>query len=177
MYTAKTKVRKCVDDLCDVTVTLYKKNSKTPLQEFKTSEVSKNPDVVFGDFNFDGSEDVAIQSGSGGYGSGIYNVYVYHTTKQQFVLSKELTKLASFQGMFSINKKKKQLVTNDKSGCCWHHSERYQVVQNKGLVKIYDLVEDATSIPDYVVVTEKKLVNGKWTTSKKKHKTKDYYNN
>jgi hypothetical protein len=174
-YTAKSKVRKCVDEICDVTVTLYKKNSKTAFQEFKTSEVSKDPDIVFGDFNFDGTEDVAIQSGSGGYGSGIYNVYVYNATKKQFVLSKELTKLASFQGMFSINKNKKQLITNDKSGCCWHHTARFQVIQNKGLLKVHDLVEDGTSIPDYVVVTEKKLVNGKWTTSKKKFTTKEYY--
>jgi len=49
------------------------------------------------------------------------------------------------------------------------------VIPNRGLLKIYEMEEDASKGDDYVYVTERKHVNGKWTKSTKKYKTKDYY--
>ena len=178
-YTAKITLTKCQDDNCNAAIKLYKKNSKTVFQEFKSKEFRKTEsgetNLIFDDFNFDGTEDVAIQNGYGGYGAASYDVYVYNATKKQFVKSTELTKLASQQGMFVLDKDQKRIKSFTKSGCCWHKEEHYKVVPNKGLVMVYNKVEDATKNNDMVSVTEKKLVNHKWVTSTKKHKTKDYY--
>lgn len=94
------------------TVQLFLKNSKQIFQTFYSDElkvIADKPieqdskvvqllvdqgDLMFGDFNFDGSEDLAIRNGNyGAYGGPVYDVYVFNKTKQKFVLSKELSAL------------------------------------------------------------------------------------
>lgn len=127
--------------------------------------------LIFDDFNFDGSEDLAIRNGNNsGYGGPSYDIYVYNKTRKQFVRSKELTKLASENlGMFQTDHKKKRLVTFQKSGCCWHATNEYEVIPRKGLIKVYELTEDESN-GKFVIVTTRKLINNKWTKTVKKTK-------
>ena len=127
--------------------------------------------LIFEDFNFDGQEDLAIRNGNNsGYGGPSYDVYVYNKTRRQFLLSKELTKLASENlGMFQTDHDTKRLVTFGKSGCCWHITTEYSVIPKKGLVKVSELIEDARD-DNYLIVTTKKLVTGRWIKIVKKSK-------
>lgn len=134
--------------------------------------------VSFDDYNFDGNEDVAIRNGNNsGYGGPSFDIYVYNISKKQFLLSKELTELASTNlGMFQLDKAKKRIITSSKDGCCWHSTREYEVVFRKGLQLVHETIEDATvNEGENVLVTDKKLVNGQWQSVKKKYKTKEYY--
>lgn len=136
---------------------------------------NENDIVHFDDFNFDGTQDMAIRNGSNsGYGGPSYDVFVYHQTKKQFVKSKELTILASENlGLFNVDKKQKRLIAFQKSGCCWHVKREYIVVPGKGL-KMMREVEEAAG-EEQVIVTDKKWKNGKWETTVRKYELKEYY--
>jgi len=180
-YTARIRVAACKAQTCSGkgTIKLYTANNSILLQEFKSRnlyfdlDANNNPSskmemydeespLYFNDFNFDGNEDLAIRNGNNsGYGGPSYDVYVFNVTKKKFVLSKELTNLASTNlGMFDIDKENKRLITYQKSGAAWHLKTGFKVVPQKGLVKVYELTEDATKGDDYVLVTEKILVEG-----------------
>ena len=133
--------------------------------------------LIFDDFNFDGSEDLAIRNGNqSGYGGPSYDIYVYHSTKKQFVPSDELTSLAYENlGMFQTDSKRKRLITYAKSGCCWHITTEYAVIPKKGLQKVYEFEEDATGGGEFVKVITRNLINNKWVRKKKKYKIDDYY--
>lgn len=123
--------------------------------------------IDIGDYNFDGMEDIAICSGSNGsYGMPSYNIYLSSRAAGKFVYDPALSRLGRHLGMFTVDKKNKTLETFDKSGCCWHITERYKVVQGRP-VKVFEEVEDATVNPNSgrVKVTTKTLVAGKWKTS------------
>ena len=197
-YSAKIQVPNCDDNTCSGkgTITLYQNNNSKVFQTLISPEIfiyldqksgkptanltnktgEENP-LVFDDFNFDGSEDIAVRNGNkSGYGGPSYDVYVFNRTKKQFVLSKELTRLASNNlGMFETNSKTKRLSTFTKSGCCWHQYFEYEVVPNKGLVLVSKRTEDATKNQDNVIVTKELLVNGKWKKTTKTYKTDDYF--
>lgn len=195
-YDAIIKVDSCQSENCfgKASIELFRKNSKILFQQIAspnlfltlTSEqqvsthmelYDEQSPIIFDDFNFDGTEDVAIRNGNeSAYGGPSYDIYVYNITKKKFVASKALTKLASKNlGMFTVDKIKKQLRTFNKSGCCWHITESYKVSPKNGLQKIYELVEDATQGNEMVLVTEKKIVHGKWTTNHKRYKMSVYY--
>ena len=135
--------------------------------------------VLFDDFNFDGQEDIAVRNGNNSaYGGPSYDVYLYHSKKATFILSQAFTALANENlGMFQTDPKRKRLVTYTKSGCCWHLKTEYGISpHNKGLVKLYELEEDATKgSGKYVLVTIRKLVQNQWRSSTRKYNTEDYY--
>jgi hypothetical protein len=120
------------------------------------------------DYNFDGMEDVAICDGANGsYGGPSYRIYLSSKAAKKFIYNTAFTKLGNHLGMFTVDKKKKTLETFDKSGCCWHITERYDVVGGKPR-KIYEMVEEVMmSDPTKVMVSTKTLVKGKWKTSVK----------
>ena len=135
--------------------------------------------LIFNDFNFDGSEDLAIRNGNqGSYSGPSYDVYVFNQSRGQFVLSEELTALAYENlGMFQTDPVRKRLTVFAKSGCCWHQTTEYAVVPKRGLVATKILTEDAAR-PDgrYVYVTtetRKNGVNGKMVSKTKKYKTEN----
>jgi len=139
--------------------------------------------VIVGDFNFDGSADLAVRNGNnGGYGGPSYDIYLFNAANKKFVLSESLTKLASENlGMFFVNKDKKLLTTYSKSGCCWHETDQYQIINNQPVL-IYTLIEDASGEAKVkedgnMIITEKKLVDGKWVTTTKEVNQKEYYGN
>lgn len=133
--------------------------------------------INFADFNFDGEEDVAVCDGkNGGYGGPSYQVYLYSPVQRRYVRNAAFTRLNQDGnlGFFEIDKKRQMLNRYTKSGCCWHQTEGYSV-RNGRPVKTYEFTEDAMSVPDVVIVTTRRLVNGRWRTSTKRAKTAEYY--
>lgn len=190
-FDIKVEVATCDEHSCtgEAKFSFYKKNSATPYQVIELADTYVQLDdgkplvnvtrlyddqsvVNIGDYNFDGMEDVAICNGTNGsYNSPSYDVYLSNRRQKKFVYSEAFTLLGSHLGMFEVNKKAKTLETFDKSGCCWHITERYKVVRDKP-VKIFEMVEDATGIDDRVKITTKTLVRGKWKTSVRYEKMK-----
>lgn len=185
-FDIKIRVAKCDDEYCSgrASFSFFKKSSSTPYQVINLPdtqiqlEASGKPlvnetllyddqsVVDVGDYNFDGMEDVAISTGgNGSYGMPSYNIYLSSRAAGKFIYNAALSKLGSHLGMFTVDTKNKTLETFDKSGCCWHITERYKVVNNRP-VKVFEEVEDATD-PNQkrVKVTTKQLVAGKWKTS------------
>ena len=182
-FDIKIKVAKCEDGFCSgkASFSFYKKGGTIPYQVINLDDTQIQLDengnaqanismlydnqsaVNIDDFNFDGMEDVAVCDGANGsYGGPSYQVYLSSKSAGKFVLSKPFSELGGHLGMFTVDKKKKVLRIFDKSGCCWHVTEEYSVVNNRP-VKVFVEEEDAT-IPDEtkVKITTKKLVNGKW---------------
>lgn len=196
MYDARISVATCDKEKCEgkATVTLYKKGTTVPFQSFTSGNLNfylnrdQQPSVnivqlyneqsplIFNDFNFDGTEDLAIRNGNeSNYGGPSYDVYVFNSTRKQFVPSKELTGLAHENlGIFKVDAIRKRLVTYSKSGCCWHLTTEYAVMPQKGLVKVYELEEDATG-GDNVTVTRSELFNSQWKKTVKTYPIKEYY--
>ncbi|MCX5466799.1 FG-GAP repeat protein [Acinetobacter nematophilus] len=188
----------CEKDQCGAKaeVKLFKKGSKTVFQAFHSDEMTLYLDedfkpsvnmiqlygeqspLIFDDFNFDGTEDLAIRNGNyGSYGGPVYDIYVFNQSKNQFVLSQELSVLTQENlGMFELDKKRKRIITFNKSGCCYHIRSEYQVVPRKGLLLVREFIEDElTSSGNQVKVTERQLINGKWKEKTKYYSTEKYY--
>jgi hypothetical protein len=195
-FDAKITVQNCEGDTCsgEGIIKLINKKSKKVFQTLKSDDLyfylnkDQQPSVnviqlyneqsplIFDDFNFDGSEDIAVRNGNqSGYGGPSYDIYVYNSTKKQFVPSEGLTALAYENlGMFQTDQKRKRIITFAKSGCCWHITTEYAVIPKKGLQKVYELEEDAMG-GDHVTVTTRNLIHNKWVNKSKKYKIKDYY--
>ncbi len=195
-YTATLSVEKCDETNCEGkgTIRLEDRKTKRLFQTLTSDDLyffldakskptvnivelyNEQSPLIFDDFNFDGTEDIAVRNGNNSQYSGpSYDVYVYHATKKKFVKSDELTALASENlGMFQVDRGRKRLVTYAKSGCCWHLSVEYSVVPGRGLVKVHELEEDAQD-GQFVTVTTRDLVNGRWVTKAKKHRIDEYY--
>ncbi|WP_223605903.1 hypothetical protein [Chryseobacterium sp. OSA05B] len=188
-YNAEINVEECFTDQCrhKANIILFNKNggkiqtlvSDDMVLSFKegfrpskidvlplTSGLMHDDPIVFDDFNFDGTEDVALRNGSGGnYGSASYDVYVFNSTRNQFVLSKELTEIASsYQGMFDVDPKRKRLTTYARSGAALLYTYEYQVIPNKGIDLVYEKIRDMGEEPTKVTIKEK--VNNKWVVKK-----------
>lgn len=196
IYYATISVDSCTQDNCEGkgTIKLFDKKTDKLFQTFVSDDLyffsdnNGNPTVniiqlyneqsplIFEDFNFDGSEDLAIRNGNNsGYGGPSYDVYVYHRNKKKFVVSDELTQLAYENlGMFQTDHERKRIVTFQKSGCCWHITTEYSVVPKKGLVKIFELEEDAQG-GEFVIVTIRELINDKWISKEEIFNIDEYY--
>ncbi len=199
-YHAQIQVEKCDNELCEGkgTVQLSEKSSRRAVQTFHSDNLTffltkeQKPTVniiqlyneqsplIFNDFNFDGTEDLAIRNGNeSGYSGPSYDVYVFNQTRGQFILSKELTDLAHENlGMFETDAKRQRLITFSKSGCCWHQTTEYAVVPKRGLVVMKELTEDALRDERFVYVTTRtrsSAQQARMTTQTKKYKAKDYY--
>ncbi|MFN1215476.1 XAC2610-related protein [Chryseobacterium kwangjuense] len=142
------------------------KSAKTDIIQL-TSGMTQDSPVFFGDFNFDGTEDIAIRNGNGGnYGSGSYDVYVFNSTRKQFVPSAELTDLASsYQGMFEVDAKRKRLITYARSGAALHYTSEYQIIPNKGIDLVYEEISDFSD-DEKTKVTVREKIKNKWVVKK-----------
>jgi hypothetical protein len=198
-FDVKVEVEKCDGGFCEgaATFSFYKKGGVKPYQVIKLADTSVqlgdddgkplvNTTLLYDaqsvvnidDFNFDGMEDVAICDGTNGsYNGPSYRIYLSSRAAGKFVFNQKFTDLAYHLGMFTVDKKAKTLETFDKSGCCWHTTERYKVIGNRP-VKVYEMVEDATGFDEkknmrIVTTTEKTLVNGKWRRKVTTERVKD----
>jgi hypothetical protein len=198
LYDVKLDVT-CEKDACfdKGNVILYKKGSPKVFQKMTSDDLSfyldedfkpttnivelygEQSPLIFDDFNFDGSEDVAVRNGSyGSYGGPTYDVYVYNKTRKKFILSDDLSSLTQENlGMFQVDPDRKRLITFNKSGCCYHITQEYIVEPKKGLIEVKSLVEDARHAVggDQVEVKELNLINGKWVESIKYYPIDEYY--
>ena len=131
--------------------------------------------VIFGDFNFDGVEDMAIRNGNNGaYSSASFDVYI-GSANQKFSLNPDLTRLASENlGMFEVDRKSKELTIHLKSGCCYQQRISYKVTTKDIPSEVSSVIEDS-SIGDDVTVITRKLVDGKMQKKVEKFKAKEYY--
>jgi len=195
-YEVKINVETCDKEECQgkATIDLYSKKTSKLFQILKSDDLNfylnenQKPTVnviqlyneqsplIFDDFNFDGTEDLAIRNGNeSGYGGPSYDVYVYNITRKQFVISDELTALAHENlGMFNTDSERKRLITYSKSGCCWHLTTEYSVLPQRGLFKVYELEEDATG-GEKVKVTKREFIDDKWITNVKTYPINEYY--
>lgn len=132
--------------------------------------------VILEDFNFDGTEDIAIRNGNqSSYGGPSYEVYVFNATQKKFVLSEELTNLAHENlGMFHTDSERKRLIAYSKSGCCWHLTTEYAVIPQKGIIKVYEVEEDATGGEQVKVIT-REFKDDKWIENIKQYPISEYY--
>lgn len=119
--------------------------------------------VLVGDFNFDGHDDLAIQTGNAGpYRSPSYTVYLFDPTARRFVENRSLSRLTeTSMGLFEIDKRAKQLRAWNKIGCCDQTVTRYRVLNNQ-LVAV--AIHDENVLPgeQQSVVTDDRLVHGRW---------------
>jgi hypothetical protein len=170
-------------------INLYRKGKKHPFQILRLRNiiVSKentafNPKIntkprglyaetysfVFEDFNFDGYEDLAIWNGNnGGYTGPSYNIYLYKSGK--FTLNRKLSELTEgvYLGLFFTEPKKRRLVTFSKSGCCYHETETYKLLNNKPVLTQKEI---EYFIGDDKFLDTRKLIKGKWIKRTKKLK-------
>jgi hypothetical protein len=144
--------------------------------DMNVSDLYDDQNMIYvDDFNFDGMDDVAISDGANGFhGKASYRIYLSSRAAGKFVFNKAFSALSKHFGMFEVDKKKKEIETRDKSGCCYHITERYTVLKNRP-VKTYVFEEDALGGDGNVTLTTRTLVKGKWKTTKKVMKTDDYY--
>ncbi|SEM08684.1 hypothetical protein SAMN05421856_10121 [Chryseobacterium taichungense] len=195
-YDVKINVETCDNEECrgKAVIELFDRNTSKKFQTLTSDDLNfylnedqkptaniiqlydEQSPLVFDDFNFDGTEDIAIRNGNeSGYSGPSYDVYVFNITKKQFVLSEELTGLAHDNlGMFNTDSGRKRLITYSKSGCCWHLTTEYSVLPQRGLFKVYELEEDATG-GEKVVVTKREFINDKWIQNVKTYPIKEYY--
>lgn len=194
-FDIKVKVAKCEDSVCsgEATFSFFKKNGSKPYQVIELNDTymdisndgrpivnttmlyDEQSVISVEDFNFDGMEDVALCNGrNGSYGMPSYDVYLSSRSAGKFVYNKAFSNLGIHLGLFTVLKDKKQIETFDKSGCCWHITERYDIVGGKPR-KVFVKIEDATVSEDLskTKVTTKTLVKGKWKTTVRYEKTKE----
>jgi len=176
-----------------VSVQLFRKRSKKPFQTIRlpwtimwesppptnvTRLYDEQSILNFGDFNFDGHEDVAICDGdNGGYHATSYRIYLYSPSRKRFVYSRPFTKMNDGGlGMFQTDKKKHVHFAFFKSTCCWHQTQGFDVYHGRPR-KIYEFTEDAANpaTMDTVEITTSKLIKGKWRTWIKHAKVSEYY--
>lgn len=187
LYDIRLKVANCQEISCegDATFTVFKKGQSKPFQAFSTPTMFSKEEtrrantklmydyqsvVFFEDYNFDGVEDLAIRDGNnGGYGGPSYQIYLFSPKTGKFVHNVAFTDLNQgvYLGAVEVDKKKKVLRGFSKSGCCWHQTEEFAVINNRPK-KVYEYTEDA-SIPDEskVKLTTKRLIGGRWRTTVK----------
>lgn len=119
---------------------------------------------VFEDFNFDGHPDLAIcKDIQGSYGAMSYDIFLWNAKQKRFVKDAQLSKLSSEHlGLLEVDRKRRELITFDKSGAAWHLTSTYKYL--KGRPRLVETeVEDATSgYRD--VITTKRRVGKHWRT-------------
>ena len=195
-YKAKIFVDKCEGNACGgkATVIVYDKVTGREIDTFHSEDLDfgltetqnaklgwlelgkyQTP-LIFGDFNFDGLEDLAIRNGNkGAYSSPSYDIYLA-AAENKFLPNSELTKLASENlGMFDVDKKLKQVSIHQKDGCCFDKTINYKFDAKNVPYEDSSVIEDS-SIADIVTVITQKMVDGKVKRTVQKFKMKDYYN-
>ena len=112
------------------------------IQVIRSDEFWFNQNMGFGyeDVNFDGYKDLLFFTGHGGsYGSPTNNYYLFDTTRNRFVYHAGLTEQEQGScGPLEFKIQKKQVISHEKSGCCWHRTSTFEFKDGKlKLVKRY----------------------------------------
>lgn len=174
-YDLIAKQSNCKDDwrgvICDQTIHLFRKNARKLLQSISFRGGDMPP--IFGDFNFDGHEDIAICDGTnGGYVTPSYRVYLYSPSRAKFVFSSSFTALSQgpAMGFFDVNKRNRTVTNSSREGCCYFWTRTYDMYRGEPRM-IYERIDDESSAERiWAVITTKKLINGKWRTWQKRER-------
>lgn len=137
----------------------------------KTEAASGNKPVTYGtdwtvrvaDFNFDGEEDIAVFNGNNGpYKSDTYDIYLKLPGQDNFQFSQELTGLSyDSLGLFKVDKKRRRLISAEKTGYTYSALTEYQVIDNKPVPTIKK-IDDGHFDEKYRYFYEDHWVNGDW---------------
>lgn len=97
--------------------------------------------IICDDFNCDGEDDLAIKIGNYScYGGPAYNVYIANNGKLKF--HEEYTRLAQeYCGFFEYDCAEKKIHTMTKSGCCWHQSSTFDIINGEPVLS--EVLEEA----------------------------------
>lgn len=119
------------------------------------------------DFNFDGKEDFAIQTGNKGpYGQPSYDVFLFQTNRNRFRHNDALTNLVHEEslGFFQVDTKEKRLIAFTKSGCCYHAKTEYAVIHDAP-VPVRRSYEDCARDRRFCYEAHQRMVRGRWVGS------------
>ncbi len=115
--------------------------------------------LIFDDFNFDGTKDLALMDGQNScYGGPSFQVYLGRANG--FVHDVDLTDLAeNYCGMFNWSAQDKQISTMTKSGCCWHEFNTYAYIKRK-LTLTKSVIESLLNGPTHLMSYTSKVRTG-----------------
>jgi hypothetical protein len=158
-----------------LTVTLFKKGTKTPVQSFTEADCGVELDekgrplanvtklydvasaVMFDDLDFDGEEDVAIKRTAAGYVGFAYTVFLFDPNRRRLVRSRSFSKAvdAGVLDFFQVDRPRQRLFTLAKDGCCVHYT--YEHAVENGTLR---LAKTTTDDNGKVTVDEHRLGDG-----------------
>lgn len=129
-------------------IRVYDSHSQQELIHLEVEElVFEEGEVIQAmDVNFDGVDDLVIQDGQNScYHQASYQIYLQ--IGNQLIQHEALTRLAQVNcGLFEIDPQSKTITTRAKSGCCWHETVRYTLVDDQPQ-PIESIVYDGTHRP------------------------------
>jgi len=182
LYDVKIKIGNCEsNDVCYEAATVYlmKKNQTQAFQTFEMPEMYlglstdktldgkplelKRGEIYgfgFADYNFDGVLDLTLSNGYNRPYGGISNdVFLFDRKKNKFVKHEALSEIETENVSVEINKKQRIIEAMTKSGCCFHKTARYRMVNNR-LVKFY--VQTEEWVESGAEITTERLVGKRW---------------
>jgi hypothetical protein len=127
--------------------------------------------LSFGDFNFDGHADLAVEdSDKGPYGMPTYAVFLYRADTRRFVRSAELSDLTHVNlGIFDIDPEAKRLRTESKDGCCYHVDDQYELANDRPVL-VDRVITDGRGDDDVIRITHRWLEGGTWHETRKRQR-------
>ena len=123
------------------------------MQVIKSDEfwIDQNLGFDYKDVNFDGYKDLLFSTGNGGsYGSPTNNYYLFDTTRNRFVYHAGLTEQEQRScWLLEFNAQKKQVISHEKSGCCWHRTSTF--VFKEGKLKLVKRHTEGMDVRDRLI--------------------------
>jgi hypothetical protein len=170
-------------------VAVFAKGERTPIQRLSLASIVLVADddgrlrintdplqdtygtLSFGDFNFDGHADLAVEdSDRGPYGMPTYAVFLYRTDGRRFVRSAELTELTHANlGIFDTDPEAKRLRTESKDGCCYHVDDQYELANDRPVL-VDRVITDGRSDDGVIRTTHRWLEGETWHETRKRQR-------
>lgn len=118
------------------------------------------------DFNFDGQVDAAVRNGNNSLNrSASYDIYTQRPGGH-FTFDEDLSELALYGvGLFEVDTSRQVLITTAQTGCCFRTFEEWKIFPDEGWQEVGRSTWDGFRSEDTILVTEEKLVKGRWEGS------------
>jgi hypothetical protein len=154
---------------------IYRKNQAKIMQIINTTiyislsaegvpDADRSNAIRVVDYNFDGHEDIGVMKRGGGeYGTDSETVYLFDSKQERFMESEAMFDLTrTTLGLMQVDSARKRLITMSRSGCCFHETSVWKVVQNTPV-----RVEQQTVSSDWLpagcrIICDERLENGEW---------------
>lgn len=122
--------------------------------------------LVMKDFNFDGQVDAAVRNGNNSLNrSASYDIYTQRPGGH-FTFDEDLSELALYGvGLFEVDTRRQILITTAQTGCCFRTFEEWKIFPDEGWQEVGRSTWDGFRSEDTILVTEEKLVKGRWEDS------------